>query len=43
MGLFGTAHGWGAKSPPSKNLSAISYNYETCHSCNLNKEDPKNI
>ena len=32
----------GQKGPPSYNLSHISYNDKTWHSCTLPKEDPKN-
>ena len=44
-GLFGAAHGWGAKRPPPfpKILSHISYNDETWHSYTLPKKDPKNM
>ena len=46
MDLFGGAYGWGGggggkKAPTPKNLSHISYNDETLHSCTLSKEDPK--
>ena len=40
MGLFGAAHGWGAKAP-AKNVSDISYNNETWHTYTLPREDPK--
>ena len=49
MGLFGAPHGVGdegegqKKALTSSNLSHISYNDETWHSCTLPKEDPKNI
>ena len=44
IGLAGAAYGcWGPKGPPSSNLSHISYNDKTWHSCTLLEEDPKNI
>ena len=46
MGLFGAAHGWrgggGEKFSPPYNHLQISYNYETCHTYTLSKEDPQN-
>ena len=43
MDLLGTAHGLGggAKGPPFKNLSYISYNDHTSHSFSYLKKTPK--
>ena len=40
MRFSGVAKGWGGTNP-LLNLSHISYNDETWHSCTLPKEDPK--
>ena len=42
MGFLGLLTDGGAKGPLLK-MSHISYNDETWQSCNLPKEDPKNI
>ena len=43
MGLFGAAHAWGTKRPPSRKSDTHISNDETWHSYTLPKEDPKNI